>query len=78
MGIRRQVDEKKGFRKGSFTIEASFLIPLILFMILNVLQIGILFLQESIERAPYEKLKDFKAVERFYTIQAWKDFMEDE
>lgn len=77
MDIKKRVSKKKHWQKAGFTIEASFLIPFIFFCILYILQIGINFLQESMVREPYDKLGEFQVVERFYTMQKWKEVMED-
>lgn len=77
MDIKYEVRNRNRWEKASFTIEASFLIPVILFIILYVLQIGINFLEESITENPYDKSQEFQAVEYFYTMQRWKNFMED-
>lgn len=68
---------KGKWKKGSFTIEAAFLVPFILFLYLYVLQIGIQFFQESVIRAPYSKIKEMDVVEHFYQVQRLKDFMEE-
>lgn len=69
---------KKGWKKGSFTIEGAFIVPFILFLYLYVLQAGIAFFQESVKREPYEKMEEIDVVEEFYNIQRWKEIMEEQ
>lgn len=69
---------KNGYKKGSFTIEAAFLIPFILFLYLYVLQAGIAFFQESITRTSYQQTEKLDVVKQFYQLQRMKDVMGDE
>ena len=65
------------WQKGSFTIEAAFIIPFILIFMFQNLLLGIGFFQESKMRVPYYKLQEIDAVEYFYEVQKLKDFAED-
>lgn len=56
-------------RKGSFTIEAVILIPFILFLFVNVLEVGIHFYQESKNREYYDNLENMDSVSKFYILQ---------
>ena len=69
---------KTDYKKGSFTIEAAFLIPFILFLYLYVLQAGIAFFQESITGTLYQQTEKLDVVKQFYQLQRMKDVMEDE
>ena len=65
------------WQKGSFAIEAAFIIPFILIFMFQILLLGIGFFQESKMRVPYYKLQEIDAVEYFYEVQKLKDFAED-
>ena len=68
------------WKKGSFTIEAAILIPLLLFLFVGVLQIGITFFENSVRRECYEGIKNLDVVRRFYDLQIineiGKDYMQ--
>lgn len=57
-------------QKGSFTIEASLLIPMIIFMMMSAIQGGIDLYQESVERKAIYQLQNWDAVAVFYALQA--------
>lgn len=65
------------WQKGSFAIEAAFIIPFILIFMFQILLLGIGFFQESKMRVPYYKLQEIDAVQYFYEVQKLKDFAED-
>lgn len=67
----------RGELKGSFTVEASILMPFIMFLMVNVLQIGISFYQESVNRNVYEKLENMNAVATFYQLQILQQIGEE-
>lgn len=64
-------------QKGSFTVEASILMPFIMLLMVNVLQIGIVFYQESVNRTINEKLANMNAVSTFYQLQILKEVEEE-
>ena len=72
------MDMKTSWKKGSFTIEAAFLVPVILFLYLFILEAGIAFFRESLTRETYENLRELDVVERFLDIQGLRDFLEGE
>lgn len=65
------------WQRGSFTIEATFIIPFILIFMLQMLSIGIVFFQQSKTRSPYYKLEELDTVEHFYKVQKLKNFAEE-
>lgn len=69
-------------KKGSFTIEASILIPFILFLMMTILQMGISFYQNSVNREIYAGVEELDAVAAFYKLQVIKEagekLLEDE
>lgn len=69
-------------KKGSFTIEASILIPFILFLMMTILEMGISFYQNSVNRQIYAGLEELDAVAAFYKLQVIKEagekLLEDE
>lgn len=65
------------WRKGSFTIEASILIPFILFLMMQILQMGISFYQESVTRNLVQKESSFDAVLVFYRLQVTDQIKEE-
>ena len=67
----------KKMHKGSFTIEASIYIPMILFLIANVLSIGIHFFQEAKERRENPEIESLDIVKEFYNYQILDDIKEE-
>ena len=59
--------------KGSFTIEAVIIIPMILFMIIAVLEQGIQFYKESAEREVADVVTEWDAVSVFYDFWILKE-----
>ncbi|MGN1155630.1 MAG: TadE/TadG family type IV pilus assembly protein [Agathobacter sp.] len=55
--------------RGSFTVEASIYIPLFLFLIMNVLSLGIVFFQESRTREENTAIQELDIVQEFYNYQ---------
>lgn len=54
-------------RRGSFTVEAAFLMPMFLFMLSGTVEMGINLYQEAIQET--EQIKKYWAVEDFYKYQ---------
>ena len=63
--------------KGSFTIEASIYIPIVLFLIANVLSVGIRFFQEAKERNENPEIASLDIVKEFYNYQILEDIKEE-
>lgn len=55
--------------KGSYTVEASIYIPLILFIVMHVLVMGIDFFQESRNREISERIQKLDILREFYNYQ---------
>ena len=64
-------------QKGSFTIEATIIIPLILCLMMGVLQEGIYFYQESKKEEVLELVKAWDGVDRFYELWTLKELEEE-
>ena len=56
-------------QKGSFTIEASIYIPMILMFLLFTLRSAVSFYQESVHREVYDGLENMQVITEFYTYQ---------
>lgn len=69
--------DKKKMIKGSYTIEASVYVPMMIFLILIVLRGGIKFYQDIKTLEVYEGLTTMDAVEEFYTYQVLEEIGED-
>ena len=67
----------KRMHKGSFTIEASIYIPILLFLIANVLSIGIHFFQEAKGRSENPEIKCLDIVKEFYNYQILEEIKEE-
>lgn len=63
--------------KGSFTIEAVILVPLILFMMIGILKEGIQFYEECVEREIAQDVREWDGVSRFYEIWMLKEVGEN-
>lgn len=57
------------WQKGSFTIEAAIWVPVMIFLIMNVVRLGISFFQESVNREAGVRLKELDIVQEFYNYQ---------
>ncbi len=68
---------KEHWEKGSFTIEASIIIPFVLCLMVYVLQTGIQFYQESKERQSIVEMENWDAVSAFYKVQMFKELEEE-
>lgn len=64
-------------RKGSFTVEATILIPFALLLMLTILQIGIKFYQDSVVRNQIQEEVSFDAVSMFYRLQILEELEEE-
>lgn len=60
---------KGKWHRGSFTVEATIIVPLFIFMILTVLRIGIGFFQDSAKREVSPELEKLDIVSEFYNYQ---------
>lgn len=63
--------------KGSFTVEASFLLPMGMFLMIGVLQMGIDFYQESRAQVTPVLLEELDVVDRFYAYQILEEVGEE-
>lgn len=57
------------WQKGGFTIEAAIWVPVMIFLIMNVVQLGIHFFEESINREISVRLQKINIVQEFYNYQ---------
>lgn len=67
---------KRGWEKGSFTIEASVIIPIYLFFIIMVLELAISFYAESTQREDSMQMEELDMVSAFYRLQMMYEFVE--
>lgn len=68
----------KGLRqKGSYTVEAAFYVPMLIFIMITALQNGINFLEECREREIYHGLTDLDLVSEFYNYQSIEEVEEE-
>ena len=63
-------------QKGSFTIEASIYVPMLLWLLLLTMQSAISFYQQSVHREVYAGLEDMQVISEFYTYQIIKEIGE--
>lgn len=64
-------------QKGSFTVEAAIWVPIMIFLIMNVIQLGIHFFQESRNRESYAGLMQLDIVQEFYNYQILEEIGEE-
>lgn len=60
---------KKQWQRGSFTVEAVIWIPIMVFLIIGTMQLGIRFFQDSLNRESYQRLQEPDIVQEFYNYQ---------
>lgn len=60
---------RKGWQKGSYTVEAAILVPLLVFLVMWALQLGIGFFEESRKREVCSELENLDIVKEFYNYQ---------
>lgn len=69
------------WEKGSYTLEAAILVPLVLFAVMKVSEIGIGCYMEIVEKAPSEELEKLDIVSEFYNYQildeVWEEVTDD-
>ena len=63
--------------KASYTLEAAVYIPIILFILLQTLEMGIAECRESKERSIYQGLKQLDVVSEFYAYQILDEAREE-
>lgn len=62
-------------KKGSYTVEAAMILPVILFAVIKGLTLGIQLCEEVGESANYsERLQELRAVDIFYGISELENF----
>lgn len=64
---------KRKMHKGNFTIEASIYVPLILFVVIEVLSMGIVFFQESCHRELEKEIIELDILKEFYNYQIFEE-----
>ena len=64
--------------KGSFTVEASVLVPMLIFMYLLMINTGIHYYVEIREQKEQEAQEDVWVVEEFYKYQLLKGVVHDQ
>ena len=57
------------YQKGSFTVEASIYVPLVLFMVIGTMQLGIDQYTKSKEQVVPERIEKLSVVSEFYIYQ---------
>lgn len=62
--------------KGSFTVEATIIIPIILFLMISILEQGITFYKKTIERESPKSITEWDAVSTFYDMWVLKEIGE--
>ena len=65
------------FQKGSYTIEATLLIPTVCIVLMMVIGIAVDFVQESANREEAEAFVNLSVVEDFYTYQVLEEIGEE-
>ncbi len=63
-------------QKGSFTIEATIWISLIICFMIQTLEMGLSFYKKSATYEKVEELEDWDVMPRFYEIWTWKELGE--
>lgn len=63
--------------KGSYTVEASLVIPIFLFVIFTAMYLGLNLYQEIEEQQEYETVAQLWEVKDFYRIQAIGEVISD-
>lgn len=62
-------------KKGSYTVEAAVIVPIVLFAVIQGLTVGIKLCKEVGECAVYsQELKELETVDIFYGISELEDF----
>lgn len=64
-----RIRKKMKMHKGSFTVEASIYVPMVIFLVMNVLSGGIYFFQESKNREKNIAIEELDIVREFYNYQ---------
>ena len=64
-----RIRKKMKRHKGSFTVEASIYVPMVIFLVMNVLSSGIYFFQESKNREKNIAIEELDIVREFYNYQ---------
>ena len=59
--------------KGSYTIEAAVLIPMILFIMMTVLLMGIQFYEKCLYREKNKRLEELDILSEFYMYQVLEE-----
>ena len=65
------------WQKGSFTVEAAIWVPIMVFLIMGTIRIGIYFFEESMNRECYTGLLQLDIVQEFYNDQVLGEIKEE-
>lgn len=65
------------WKKASFTVEASYILPIYLCAVLFALRTGIAFFEEARTRSEIQELKRLNVVEEFYNYQILEEIIEE-
>jgi hypothetical protein len=68
----------KGKRKASFTVEASILVPILLFSMALAMKIGLFLYDEMKEQRESQQVESLWEVEDFYINEQIKEVLDDE
>jgi hypothetical protein len=72
------VHDVKGKRKASFTVEASILVPVLLFTMALAMKIGLFLYGEMKEQRESQRVESLWEVEDFYTNEQIKGVLDDD
>lgn len=72
-----RTQKKYKMHKGSFTVEVSIYVPIVLFLIMHVLSTGICFFQESKTREENKAIAELDIVKEFYNYQVLGEIGEE-
>jgi hypothetical protein len=68
---------KKSIQKGSYTIEAALTIPILIFVMVIAMKLGITLLQEIREQNEVEVVENLWEVKDFYKVQGIGELKHD-
>lgn len=65
------------WQKGSFTVEAAIWVPIMVFLIMGTIRIGIYFFEKCMTREGCEVLRELNIVQEFYNYQILGEIKEE-
>lgn len=68
---------RRCWQKGSFTVEAAIWVPIMVFLIMGVIRIGIYFFEKCMTRESYAGLRQLDIVQEFYNYQILEELKEE-